>query len=311
MMRFILAACFVFCHLPVQHSCRLDDEQGRPCEALLAILDLYGIGHDGSWRSIQEETEKAWLSHGRCRERWEIDPIKDQMPEQSFALFTELGMTDTAVAQKECYDYGAVLGATVKIVRNRFWFLKSEWDRGVRFSTLVILTGDRDLDPRIEGEKELIDPAYSPYPFRPGWHFEGPLPKNETEMMQLVFDQLDLPQEWRSMPITFVDTPKPEGLSRPHSEHTLLYWLASTPPPGSLLMVSNQPFVCRQDALLRLYLPLPFTMETVGDCLPFKTYRDEKRAAAVLLAELAYRIKIYLTPCLYSRPYQPPPVHSF
>jgi len=112
-------------------------------------------------------------------------------------------------------------------------------------------------------------------------------------MMQLVFDQLDLPEAWDQLPILYVNTPRPDGLKRPHTEHTLLYWLASHPKAGSLLVMSNQPFVCRQDALLRFYLPFPFTIETVGEELSFEYYAHEKKATAVLFAELSCQIKIY------------------
>ena len=288
----------------LQGSCgkcqSLHDTVGRPSEALLQILSLFGVCHDGSWKCIQEATEKAWLSHGRGTERWELEPIKDFTPEKTYASFTSLEMTQTLFAEKMYYDYGVVLGATVQTVRQRFWFLKAEWERGVRFPILVILTGDRPLDPTVESEKALIDPTNSPYPFRAGWCWDKELPQNETEMMRLVFDQLALPEAWRAMPVLFVDTPQPSGLKRPHTEHTLHHWLAMHPTPGSLLIVSNQPFVCRQNALLRLHMPPSFEMETVGEGFSFDAFNQEQRATAVLLAELAYWIKLHLQESLRS-----------
>lgn len=295
---YILSLFLLFWNLlPLYAGCgscqELHNGNGQPADALLEVLSLYGICHDGSWESIQKETEQAWLSHGRSKERWEIEPIQETSPEKAYDLFTRLGMVGTVPAQRQYYDYGAVLGATVQTVRQRFWFLKTEWDRGIRFPALVVLTGDRPLDPHLESEKVLIDQASTPYPFRPDWHFEGNLPKNETEMMQLVFDQLALPEEWRHMPIIFVDTPKPEGLNRPHTEHTLLQWLMSNPDPGIIICVSNQPFVCRQDATLRCYLPSSFSMETIGEGFAFERFLQEKRATAIILSELGLRIKLY------------------
>lgn len=280
----------------VRSSCALEDERGNPSAPLLALLQLHGIHHDGSWPSIQQATEQAWLNHGRSKERWELEPTVNHSPQDTFNLLRELGMIDRVYASEFYYPYGVVLGATLKTVRQRFWTLKQEWDRGVHFDELVILTGDRPLDPNFEGEKELIDPASSAYPFRADWHFSGILPKNETEMMRLVFEQLDLPSEWNCLKVTFVDTPKPEGLKRPHTEHTLFHWLAMKPTPGRLLVVSNQPFVCRQDALLRSFLPTPFSMETVGEGLSYEYYLSENKALSVLLAEVAYWIKILKRP---------------
>lgn len=184
------------------------------------------------------------------------------------------------------------------------------WECGVRFSTLVFLTGDRPLHPTFESEKVLLDPACSPYPFREGWKWEGTLPTNETEMMRLVFDQLALPKEWREMPLMVADAPKPEGMKRPHTEHTVWAWLEMHPDPGTLLVVSDQPFVCRQEAVLRPLFPLDFDLEAVGGGCPFEKLQKEPRGTAILLAELAYRIKLYCqaasaktgSPCLSSAP---------
>lgn len=281
-------------HLSTLLNCeRVEDGQGKPSHALLELLTLYGICHDGSWKSIQEETEKVWMSHGHTKELWEIEEVQDKSSEKSYELFTSLGMIATVSAQHRRYDYGVVLGAIVQTVRQRFWFLKAEWERGVRFSILVVLTGDRALDSQLETENILIDPTLCPYPFSPDWEFHGMIPKNETEMMRLVFDQLALPKEWKGMPLMFIDTPKPKDLNRPHTEHTLLHWLASNPLPGSCLCVSSQPSVYRQDTVLRGYLPSSFSLDSVGEGFSFEQYLQEKQTIAIILAELALRIKLY------------------
>ncbi len=293
---FRLAFVFLLC-ITAQASCdrcqALYNYDGQPSEALLDILMAFGICHDGSWTSIQQATETAWLSHGREVERWEIDPIADLSPEQTFSLFTRLSMTQTLRSSRCCYEYAVVLGATTQVVRQRFWFLKQEWERGIRFKTLVLLTGDRPLNSDFETLQVLTDPTYSDYPFREDWHFDGYLPQNETEMMQLVLDQLALPEEWRNLPLVVVDTPKPEGMHRPHTEHTLEHWLAMLPMPGATLFVSSQPFVCRQDALLRRYLPTCFEVETVGEEVSYEKFATYQRGTAILLAELAYSIKLH------------------
>ena len=272
----------------------LDNGKGMPSTALLETLETFGVRHDGTWCSIQQATENAWLSHGRNVDLQHIPSIADDKLERTYSLFTRLGMTQTFSPEETCYDYGAVLGSIAPLVRQRLWFLKKAWDSGVRFSTLVFLAGDRPLDPITESEKALIDPASCPYPFREGWKWDGQLPTNETEMMRLVFDQMALPKEWSDMPLMVADAPKPSGMKRPHTEHTLWAWLEMHPHPGNLLAISDQPFICRQDAVLKTLLPQDFEMETAGQGFPVERLRQEPKGTAILLAELAYRIKLYL-----------------
>jgi len=234
---------------------------GCPSETLLLVLDRFGICHDGSWESIQQETEKAWLP-GRHVERWEIESIEGCTDEESYALFTPLGMTQSIYASDCYYTYALVLGATESVVKQRFLFLKDEWNRGVRFNQIVVLTGDRPLAD-----------------------FERSDAKNETEMMKLVFRELDLPKVWENM-VVFIDTPRPEGLRRPHTHHTFEEWLKTNPPPGSKLLVSNQPFAYRQGAIARNYLTC-VTPIGVGF-----TVEELKGRTHVLLAELAQWIKV-------------------
>lgn len=284
---FLQIAAYAVC------SCQtLEDENGMPSAALLETLETFGIKHGGTWQSIQQATEKAWLSHGRNVDLQEIPSVADEKLERTYSLFTRLEMTQTFSPQGECYDYGVVLGTIAPLVRQRLWFLKKAWESGVRFSTFVFLTGDRPLDPKTESEKALIDPASCPFPFREGWKWDGHLPTNETEMMRLVFDQLALPQEWRGMPLVVADAPKPSGMKRPHTEHTLWTWLEMHPQPGDVLVISDQPFICRQDAVLKSVLPKGFEMETVGPGFPIERLQQEPRGTAILLAELAYRIKL-------------------
>lgn len=228
---------------------------GSPSEALLRVLDRFGICHDGSWESIQRETEKAWL-HGRETELWELKPIENISAEEAYALFTPLGMTEPIFPSCRSYDYAVLLGATESIVLRRILFLK---EQNVCFEQLVVLTGDRPLA-----------------------EFERSGAKNETEMIKALFAELDLPEEWREK-IVFIDTPRPEGMRRPHTHHTFEYW---NPAPGTALILSNQPFVYRQGAIACNYLPC---VDPVG---PGFTVEELKGRIQILLAELAQWIKI-------------------
>ena len=87
-------------------------------------------------------------------------------------------------------------------------------------------------------------------------------------MIKLIFEQTDLPEAFRKIPVEFINTPvqatKDGGTRRPNTADTVSAWLATGPMPGSCLAVSNQPYNLYQDAIIRGSIPTTFTLETVG-----------------------------------------------
>lgn len=283
-----LKKCFILLALLISFCCYgrplsevLYDEVCGPSFALLEILDVYGIHHDGSWEDIVKGTQKQWLRK-EGKERWDVESRSER---DYYALFSKINMTETKMAEASWYNYAVILGSTVQKVRARLFFLKKEWERGVRFQSIVFLTGDRPLNKDIENEKELIDPASSPFPFRKDWVFQGTLPRNETEMMRMVFDQLDMPFDLRHTELIIVDTPQRNG-KRPNTKDTFCKWLDIQPIPGKALIFSDQPFLGRGDTIAREMLP-DFEVETVGFGFSHEDYIKEKKATPILLDELA------------------------
>lgn len=268
-------------------SCPLYNAEGGPSNALIDVLNAFDICHDGSWETIIQQTQARWLK-GPNQERWEFAVRPDENPRKTYALFSNLLMTQSIWSQHCEYEYGIVLGSSVQVMRQCFWFLKQAWDEGVRFKQLVVLAGDRPLAADLENEAILTDPSYSPFPFRADWKPPATIPKNEIEAAKLIFDQLALPKEWRSMPLLFVDTPRPPNARRPNTSQTFVYWLQTAhPSPGSCLIISRQPFVGRQDAVAHNYLPSCFSTETIGQGFSLDDYLKEPRGLAILLDELA------------------------
>ncbi|NGX54380.1 MAG: hypothetical protein K1000chlam4_01106, partial [Chlamydiae bacterium] len=209
----------------IRGEAALTDERGHPSSDLLKVLTTFDVCHDGSWDSIIETTQKRWIRREDV-ELWEIPPKDDPDPRKTYDLFTQLEMTQAIHAKRCDYDYAIVLGASAEPVRQRYQFLKEEWERGVRFNKLIVLTGDRPCVPGLDD-------------------IEGPLPQNETEMMKRLFKQMDLPAEWDAI-VLFVDAPKRPGMRRPDTIDTYRKWLAMDPKPGSCLIISSQPFIFRQ-----------------------------------------------------------------
>lgn len=243
-MRFLLPLLFLVKSLFSLQPSLL--EKDLPSPALLELLEVCGIEHDGSLEDVMKRTQKAWYQGGK--ERWELEKLKGLKEEEVFPLLDRLHVLETIHAPLETYDYVLVHGSLLNRVEKRILFLASEWKRGVRFNKIVFLTGDRPLLPeemvRLKGET------------------------NEVEMIQFVYKHAALPEEMRKLPVEWISAPKVEKngkLVRPGTKETILEWIKRNPAPGKCLAISNQPYVGYQDAIARTYLPAEFSLLTIGN----------------------------------------------
>lgn len=93
-------------------------------------------------------------------------------------------------------------------------------------------------------------------------------PHTESEMINLVITERDLPQKLKLAPIILIDTPTKKNvdstISRPNTGDTIEQWLLLKPKPGSILAISNQPYIQYPDLVLKTIIPDGFTAETIG-----------------------------------------------
>lgn len=235
------------------------DVQGKPTDALLQLLELTGIEHDGSLASIVQVTQKSqaeWLRKQGTK-RWDIAETNPENKDQFFVLFHQLFMINEIKPSLQKYDYVLWTGATFKPAKSRLRYLIEIWESGVRFDTVVLLSGAR---PLLESEKSYMISAYN--------LDEATCPQTEFEMMKFVYDTIVMPEDMRQVPIVMIDVPmqitKTGILAYPTTGDTVNLWMASNPTPGTCLVISNQPYVGYQDSVSRSLLPKDFIVETVG-----------------------------------------------
>lgn len=185
---------------------------------------------------------EQWVQQGK--ERWEFEMLGEDQREEILPLLKRLGFIDAVDAAEKEYDYAVVHGSLYPTIKKRIAHLALQYQHGVRFREIVLLTGQRLLE-KTKLEKDL--------PF-----------DTETEMVLYAWETADLPVEMRKLPLTVVDAKMHNG-RRPTTKDTLLEWLNSNPTPGRCLMISNQPYVQYQDELGKAYLPSDFIIETIGD----------------------------------------------
>lgn len=234
-----------------QVESRLFDGGGRPTKELSQLLDVLKLEHSGTLQDIVDVTQKRLLGPTN-RERWEFDdPLADKK-EELLPLFKKLGLIDEIRALKTHYDYVFLLGSRTESVRKRLKFLIDEWNRGVRFNTIVLLTGHRLLT--VDEKKELSHMLQS----------DTNIPETEVDMMRILYAAESLPADMAKIPVHVVFAPAKPGAPRATTEDTIKTWLSASPLPGTILAVSSQPFVHYQHTVLDTYLPQVFLLETIG-----------------------------------------------
>jgi hypothetical protein len=246
----------------------LVDKNNQPTTPLLKLLKKTGCPHDNTLPSIVASAQKNLLRQPG-KERWE-NKTNALLDDAYLLLFEGLYLIQEIVPSQKSYDYALLLGGVLDDVRTRLTYLISLWDKGIRFNSLVILTGQRPLDSRIENEESLVHNNSK----------NVPPPTTESEMIQCVFAQTNLPTEWKNL-LSTVDMPMQKmadgSCRRPNTEDTVVEWLRGhNPRPGTILAISNQPFIGYQHAVLRKNLP-DFRIETVGPA-----YEDNESISTIL-----------------------------
>lgn len=236
----IILSFLLVCKVWGNMEAYLIDQNAKPQPALLELLQLLHVPHDGTLDSIVRATQTAWYQAGK--ERWELEERYPGKLDLAFPILRKLGCVDSIFAKKKKYDYALLLGGHVSRMKRRIALLVQEWKRGVRFDKIVLLTGARPLDP-----SEELSCA------------------TETEAFLAL---LDLPAEMKKVPLQVIDTPmqtaKGGGQRRPNTADTLMAWLLSKPKPGSCIAFGDQPFVGYFESVLKTFLPSAFSVEVIG-----------------------------------------------
>ncbi len=211
---------------------------------LLVTLPLFAaLKEEPPLQKLEALTGTPCIEWFQPGDRWTFKDRFEGERETILPLMKNLGMFAAKHGKRDHYDYGVVLGSLRSTVEKRIGHLIDEWNRGVRFDTVVFLTGQRPLQP-----KEILDVSL----------------QTETEMMVDVWGYMEMPEELRALPLVVVDAPPLTGRDRPTTACTVDSWLAMTPEEGTLLAFSSQPYVGYQQAVLRALLPETFEVETVG-----------------------------------------------
>lgn len=275
--------------LTLGSSRRLFDENDQPRAKLLQLLELVGMEPlNKSEKAILQINSWAQKNLLRQGERWHEQTNRfEELKPKIKPLLGELGFIDGSLPHFKEYQGALVQGALLPRVRLRLHYLVEQWKQGVRFSHLYFLSGERPLETQQENKTAFMQDGGSPLKIRKDWLEPGEFPKTECEMMQLVWDQSDVPESMRKeVEVYFINAPmkkdtQSEKLLRPTINDTVEAWLKTEPPHGRYLAITNAPYINRQDIVLRAIAPSGYSFDTIGS-----TAREQEKVA-ILLDEIA------------------------
>ena len=244
------------------------DDKGKPTEALKTVLAMGNVPHDGTRGQIVAQTQKLFMRPSN-KERYQIDDPLAHRRAEFEPLLNDLGLVGEVKPQQRSYDYALLNGGTVDTMRERLAYLCKLWNEGVQFKHLVLLSGERPLFTDIETDEVLEGKHQQLLSMRADWKFDtAKKPKTEMEALQMIYEQTQLPADFRKVPVITVSCPMKKDaqgvLRRPTTKDTYQQWMAMNPQPGSCLLISTQPFVGYQDVTARCVIPDTFKLETVG-----------------------------------------------
>ncbi len=258
------------------------NHDGSPKPSLLKLLTDFGIQHNDTLDDIVKQTQANWLRKPG-QERWDLGG--EQISQSTLDTFKACGVIGEVKPALCEYDYVLVMGALASRMRTRFAYAVELWKQGVRFKQLVLLTGQRPRNVELETEKDILGFGldHDRLVKKSDFVWNNVLPDTESGIMQLLYDQADLPADFRQqVQVVLVAAPMKSNaqgqLTRPTTSDTVDTWLAQSPKPGNCLVISNNPYIGYQDSVARGLLPKTFKIETVGHAdghnLNLATYLD-------------------------------------
>lgn len=246
------------------------DTNGLPTEALLALLELCEVSHDGTLPGIFAATQSAWYQSGKLRA--DIQEKHGDKRERAMPIFDQLGLLREVSTQSITCGHAIVLGAKKLAVRKRIASLVHAWRvSGARFSQLVFCGSNRLSD------ESVLDNRNAELPFTlPSIPRYVESPNTEIAMMEAVYTLARDLFPWNDSVIPIFKETVVTG--RNASTHdTLMDWDGVARPSGDVLIASSQPFVSFQALIATKCLP-QCRVHAIGAAatptLPISVYLD-------------------------------------
>ena len=218
-------------------------------EVLENVLKITGVTYDGTIDDLVKQTQKAWIRPAG-KERWEMEEISEDKRHELMPLFGKLGLVDECKSTKKSYEYILFMGGTVSRMALRMETLKELLVSEVQYQNIVFLSGCRYLT---DNEKQFLSDKK--------W---DPIATTEFGIYPKLFEEYQIPVN-KIVAINAPETVRSNGTTyRPTTADTVECWLQTNPLPGSVVIISSQPFCHYQKIVTESLLPSSFAVSVVG-----------------------------------------------
>lgn len=252
---------------------------GSPNPNLAALLDLEGL-YDPADRLAEmvKKTQRCWIAVQQGRgEKERVDlvdsPERVRIREKVIAIAKEMGLFQGSKPRHERYRYAVCHGSFLSGVRLHLFQLVNEWKQGIRFDSLVFLTGERYLRKGAGEEDDfakLLDAKASLLPLKSTWippSLDQICYQTEYDMVKLVWEQVQLPLEMAAAlegKVLFVNALKGNA-ARPSTADTFRFWLQCFHPQPETILAPSYPLLWRYQQLTGLRILGPgFQLDTIA-----------------------------------------------
>ncbi|MDR2030169.1 MAG: hypothetical protein LBP65_01740 [Puniceicoccales bacterium] len=255
------------------------NSDGQPRDELLAVGRLLGLEWGTTASSINAHAQRHLLRPASLERHRMADSPYEGLWDDLQPLLAKLGMLQPVDPPPGHYDYLILLGQSIPMMRSQAEFIRRYLDSGVvSHGQLAFLCGRRPIDPTIDGPDPLTA-----------------IVADEAAAAQLLLAKY-FSQNGQAM---LVAVPMHPNGSRPNTRDTVRAWLAQQRPrPGSVLLVSTNPFIPYQLETVRGELAMAwpagtYAVAACGDGVHRLANRSNR--VAILLDCLARQLYTELT----------------
>jgi hypothetical protein len=251
------------------------------CDPVLELMRLTNLDIATNLNDAIPPTQEGWLRpHGS--ERAHLLEKNRDLP-IFMRQFDRLGLLAEILPSKNEYDYVLLLGAMYDTFKYRLDWLEQAIVNGLKVKIIVLMGSHRPLEQRHELDRMSKNHIFKKHPL------------TEIEMMEALIAQSSIKNLQPNIKFIKVASSMKQRngiLMRANTRDTVIDFLDLNQKPGSVLAISSQPHVLRQDLVIRSHLFMPWQIETVGKNapinLPTSVYLDE-------LARILYQLKTFLS----------------
>jgi hypothetical protein len=222
-------------------------------------------------------------------------PLSLKTQDEIMDGFRKIGDIDPVYPLTTEPNYVLIQGSTISDLRERIMFLASLVNKKkialLPETKIVFLLGDRDLF-KSETKEILLNPA--PFKQSEDWTVPKTLPRNELDLGEFAWKQLDLPPVLKGKSPLFVKAPKKPGAPRAQTEDCVRKFLEQQDIPvhSRFMIISGNPFIYYQKRVTELvfkklgYANKGFVFEAVGNAPDVNKF-DKCITIGILMDNLA------------------------